>query len=554
MPEAELPGFGLPLDYYYDSIEIYHPHILQQEDVQLIEKWCTYREILIMRVINAITDEPEWNRKVFDEAITAKWRSEIVASHKDITPNMIDWIIDEVKWKVDHYSATGHVVVFDPGVVKSDIAISEELQNALKDGVRKLEDSLTEKYYHPGSDDKIVDLVHPSLFPVVFGRTKAISDSLIKLERCLDIIGQGTVLPVPEEESFTSGGLKQYSWEFQWLPCDVDLLDNGSCAIVSYINNLHPQQNARLYHVIEKIIAQVIPLWSTTLTCVGYNYWRIPYNGVEHEGSGDDSSEGEQSRPVKTIKVPEPGKFSPPMWNSSKFNLHDEFRYTGLQIIVKLANIELTPQKPEYQGGSWHVKGQLNEHICATAIYYYDSDNITESTVSFRQRVNTMVGLNCEEEFDQMLQKVFGFPESAFGDESMNVTQELGSVVTKEGRLLTFPNILQHRVSPFSLADRSMPGHRKILALLLVDPYLPIISSSNVPPQQENWAMEKERSIRQALRPLPQELRDMVYDDLDTRYITMDEAKAFRLELMEERSAAAFEQNENFENGGFIFV
>ncbi|QMW46270.1 hypothetical protein G4B11_009725 [Aspergillus flavus] len=420
MPEVKLPGFGFPLDYHYEFIQIYHLQILQQEDVQLIEKWCTYREILIMRVMNDITDEPEWNRKVFDEAITAKWRSEIVASDKDITPNMIDWIIDEVKWKVDHYLATGHVVVFDPGVVRSDIAISEELENALRDGVRKLEDILTEKDYHPGSGDKVVDL---------------------------------------------------------WLPCDVDLLDDGSCAIVSYINNLHPQQNARLYHVIEKIISQVIPLWNTTLTCVGLNYRRIPYNGVEREGSGDDSSEDKQSRQVKTIKVPEPGKFSPPRWNSSKFDLHDEFRDTGLQIIVKLANIELTPEKPEYYGGAWH-----------------------------------------------------------------------------EGRLLTFPNILQHRVSPFSLADRSMPGHRKILALLLVDPYLPIISSSNVPPQQEKWATERERSIRQALRPLPQELKDMVYDDLDTRYMTMDEAKAFRLELMEERSAAAFEQNENFQNGGFIFV
>ncbi|UDD63118.1 hypothetical protein AFCA_010392 [Aspergillus flavus] len=385
-----------------------------------------------MRVMNDITDEPEWNRKT----------------------------IDEVEWKVDHYLATGHVVVFDPGVVKSDIAISEELQNALKDDVRKLEDILTEKDYHPGSGDRVVDLVHPSLFPVVFGRTRAISDSLINLSVA----------------SILSG--KEY-WEFQWLPCDVDLLDDGSCAIVSYINNLHPQQNARLYHVIEKIISQVIPLWNTTLTCVGLNYRRIPYNGVEREGSGDDSSEDKQSRQVKTIKVPEPGKFSPPRWNSSKFDLHDEFRDTGLQIIVKLANIELTPEKPEYYGGAWHVK---------------------------------------------------------------------------EGRLLTFPNILQHRVSPFSLADRSMPGHRKILALLLVDPYLPIISSSNVPPQQEKWATERERSIRQALRPLPQELKDMVYDDLDTRYMTMDEAKAFRLELMEERSAAAFEQNENFQNGGFIFV
>lgn len=94
---------------------------------------------------------------------------------------MIDWIIDEVKWKVDHYLATGHVVVFDPGVVRSDIAISEELENALRDGVRKLEDILTEKDYHPGSGDRVVDLVHPSLSPVVFGRTRAISDSLINL-------------------------------------------------------------------------------------------------------------------------------------------------------------------------------------------------------------------------------------------------------------------------------------------------------------------------------------------------------------------------------------
>lgn len=31
----------------------------------------------------------------------------------------------------------------------------------------------------------------------------------------------------------------------------------------------------------------------------------------------------------------------------------------GLQVIVKLATIELTPEKPEYQGGSWHVEGQL---------------------------------------------------------------------------------------------------------------------------------------------------------------------------------------------------
>ena len=34
-----------------------------------------------------------------------------------------------------------------------------------------------------------------------------------------------------------------------------------------------------------------------------------------------------------------------------------------LQIIVKVANIHLTPEKPRYKGGSWHVEGMANESM-----------------------------------------------------------------------------------------------------------------------------------------------------------------------------------------------
>ncbi len=30
----------------------------------------------------------------------------------------------------------------------------------------------------------------------------------------------------------------------------------------------------------------------------------------------------------------------------------------------------------------------MNERICASALYYYDSENITESSLAFRQRVD----------------------------------------------------------------------------------------------------------------------------------------------------------------------
>lgn len=35
--------------------------------------------------------------------------------------------------------------------------------------------------------------------------------------------------------------------------------------------------------------------------------------------------------------------------------LVDRFRESGLQVIVKMASIELTPDKPEFSMGGWHV-------------------------------------------------------------------------------------------------------------------------------------------------------------------------------------------------------
>lgn len=47
------------------------------------------------------------------------------------------------------------------------------------------------------------------------------------------------------------------------------------------------------------------------------------------------------------------------------------------------------------------------------------------------------------------------------------------------------------------------------------------------------------------------ELQDMVTQDLDATPITMDEAKRYRLELMEERKGERLKQNDRFEANGF---
>ncbi|KAL5344631.1 hypothetical protein ACLOAV_010323 [Pseudogymnoascus australis] len=339
---------------------------------------------------------------------------------------------------------------------------------------------------------------------------------------------------------------------------------NG-CRIVSYINNLHPQENRTLYEVIEKFLAQIIPLWDTTLTNVPVDYNRIKYTELRSDSSQpefkkeDNFHEYEEQyeqweQSENSVKCPEPGEFQPPKVRSHlKIDLHQKFAEKGLQVIVKLANIELTPEKPEYEGESWHVEGQLNEHICATALYYFDSKNITENTLSFRQRATTRGYIASYPQDDhKFLYEVFGFGRDILSQGETKVTQDLGSVPTHEGRLLTFPNILQHRVSPFSLADRSKPGHRKIIAFFLDDPNLRVISSANVPPQREDWSKERKQVVDKLLgERLPVELQDMVTKTMDATPITMDEAKQYRLELMEERKAGTVEQNEKFEFGDF---
>jgi hypothetical protein len=335
--------------------------------------------------------------------------------------------------------------------------------------------------------------------------------------------------------------------------------------ITSYINNLHPQKHADLYSVVEKIIDKAIPLWSRSLTpLIEHDFWTRIHYQVSFSKDPDDVAEEDKPprrdneteddyydrmwrwlEDYRETELPEPGKFSPKT-PKSIHDIRSEFAERGLQIIVKFANIELSPQKPDYDGGSWHVEGQMNEHICATALYYYDSDNITESHLGFRQQSSA------EDAQDQPYpQGVFQWLMDVYGcDADGPSVQNIGTVTCSEGRLLTFPNVLQHQVRPFSLVDKTKPGHRKILALFLVDPGIRVISTSNVPPQQRDWwAEEVDRQTESSERTiggLSRELKDKIFEDVDEFPISMAEAKDLRLELMEERKHYSVRNMEAF--------
>lgn len=88
------------------------------------------------------------------------------------------------------------------------------------------------------------------------------------------------------------------------------------------------------------------------------------------------------------------------------------------------------------------IEGQLNERICATALYYLDSENVTPSHLSFRMNTS-----NEQEELQDLVgQDAYSwldiFYGTSFGEDEGGCIQNYGSVGTRQGRLLAFPNVL----------------------------------------------------------------------------------------------------------------
>lgn len=496
---------------------------------------------------------------------------------------------------MDQFKHTGYIRVLDSEltVVKSDRAISKELQDKLRAGVKALEDVPDyKKDWHPYQENKVLDLVHPSLFPVVWGLTRVLDECTVPLDSCVAYTGKGVVVPsyTPQPSAPTQGWEPQPPtlWgSFQWLPAQVELAVDGRAKITSYINNLHPVEHKALYSTLERIVSATIPLWDDTLSgFVDSRRFDISYTGSEdytfhpglkyyipgrqgpksvwdpikeayNDADGDDNDSDDDDdwrweqdfddwqRDNRILVYREPREYIPQTEllarRKGTISLRDNFP-DGLQVIFKLANIHLTPEMPKYQGGSWHVEGTLNEMICASAIYYYDQENITDSHLAFRQALDAgEIGMIHEQGEYDSLERFLGVEQDG------SAMQDLGRVLTREGRLLVFPNCLQHRVEPFELRDKTRAGHRKILAMFLVNPHRPILSSAHVPPQRRDWWADEVRRGG-ALSVLPSEILDMTVSMVDDFPISWDQAVDIRERLMGERGRFTNELTDYFES------
>lgn len=273
---------------------------------------------------------------------------------------------------------------------ESDTLIPEDLHKALLNHIAKLEDVAADQQdWHPGSNEQVLDLVHPSLYPLCYNRS-------LVLKRNED--GQlGSQLTTVSPPTATDPDQKFMSSKYQWLPTDFEVSEDGAIEIKSgYINNLHPDQHRGFYPVLIRLLKQAVPMFERVLSDLqappprritvtnehAYS-WFPQFDYDNFSGSDEDTAyeKFEESRPI-TLPAPE-GPFQLPEprdWTSPPFSL----RGRTVQVITKVAEIHLSPDKPSYPGGTWHVEGMANENIVSTFIAYVESDNISESRLAFR--------------------------------------------------------------------------------------------------------------------------------------------------------------------------
>lgn len=285
--------------------------------------------------------------------------------------------------------------------------------------------------YHPGSNDQVVDIIHPSIFCYVKGISKH-SDGTKMLE---------------SDESL----------RYQWLPSEFIISSDKKIKNLSYINNLDDSKYPEFIPLVEEVFEQFLP--------------------------------------------------------SLEKVLKRDLKNQQLQIIVKAGSTILNNNNPNFDGGSWHVEGMPYEHIIATCIQYVQVEHITPSYLEFRKPVIfNEINLDypqCDETFTK---HHYGIEPHCDG----KMNRYLGLIKCDQGSSVVFPNTLQHHVKNFELINNHNEGIRTILAFFVIDPDHRIISTADIPKQQNIFTKADAKYYRERLmlhrKYFVDELNDKVFE------------------------------------------
>jgi len=127
----------------------------------------------------------------------------------------------------------------------------------------------------------VQDLVHPSMYPLVYGRSRGFQEENVGVADAVEQwAGKGEIIPrdTPEQSTQSDYRIRRnymssmnevppeyWSDTYQWLPANVAFQEDGSVRFTSYANNLHPTKYPDIYRTIEMLIGKSIPMWDQVL-------------------------------------------------------------------------------------------------------------------------------------------------------------------------------------------------------------------------------------------------------------------------------------------------
>ena len=346
--------------------------------------------------------------------------------------------------------------------------------------------------YHPHSDNKVQDIVHPSLYPYVHGLSK-IDDKYLTDTNFLTTIKPNLPQGKPDIKSSSSerqmyispkfdrwGRVITNSEMYQWLPTDIHVNKEGKIQLLSYINNL-PQEETKLYQYITEAMEYILPYFQLS--------WKYTQE-LRYYYNEDYHSDKPYTKDINDI-------------NNLK-NLYNR----NLQIITKIVKIDLEKTDDKQSSiikdkdndqnevsfnpvlkGAWHAEGMSNEAIVATA------------SITLDQAPQVFTYLNFQRQYTEhehsilqgsMPQNPIHYVENFLREKLV----PLGRIPLRTSDVVIFPNSHIHKLDmdtyeniygnqPHEDENLSYRNDltRTILVFWLIDPSKPILSTSHIKEQ-----------------------------------------------------------------------
>ncbi|KAJ2253747.1 hypothetical protein GGI13_002531 [Coemansia sp. RSA 455] len=507
----------------------------------------TLSERRMRQMSRDIRTEPDWIETLNDAETRASWAAQ--AKAQELTDVEFEYVMDELAYYSSLHSPDGSAKLSAAdGVWFSNTLIDAETTNKLKDYAAILEGVPDrQKDWYPEGQSRVLNLIDPSLYPLIYSRSwlcrqsstspqaaltlnvaREFPGSLEKWRQALgstEDSGSGYYIP-----TFRGCLETCYSEKFCWLPSEFRVDDNGAVTIESYINNLHPVKHAALYSIIANVFSKFLPLLEQVITDLVYpRQLRVKPDASKYYRSDEPkpdkySNDCDRWKREAEFVPPQPEPFVKPARPVNPCSI----RGRRLQTIVKMSNVELTPENPNYSDKDWKLAGLANERTIATCVYFYDVANISSSSLQFREALSywNFEADDCHD--NPSMVRAYGLDADLIDDEYY-LSQEVGNVDIKDGRCLVFPSTYQHLMSELRLEDSTKPGYCKMLTFYVVDPSTRIPSTEIVPPQQQDWWKEDVLSS-EPLGSLPHLIIDRIMNRVDFP-IALKEAKNIRQDM-----------------------